>query len=325
MERVGVGFNPNITPQEAYGYAHEAELNGYDSFWVHEQPFIRDAITLLCSGILATNRIKLGSGCISVVTRHPLLAATTFVSLNNMSHGRAIMGIGLGGFPWLPRIGINVFPVTQTRPARRIREYLTIVRALLNGETITLQGEFYKVNEIKLDTMPAAKPKLYVAAFGSRLLQVATEYADGVIVSPALMTPEITRQKVQSLNSNALDIASYILTTVSEDSEAAMQIMKSYYFFIYQVAEVIPPEVLEPYDVSDSALSGVKKAWRKNDLPAAARSMPDDIVEALTLTGNSDHCLDKLREYRKAGVKLPIIMPIGDIKTSIGAFQSVLK
>jgi len=320
LERTGIGFNPNITPQEADEYAREAEINGYDSFWVHEQPFIRDAITLLCSGILATNEIRFGSGCISAVTRHPLLAATTFVSLNNMSHGRAIMGIGLGGFPWLPKIGIDVFPVTQTHPARRIREYLTIVKALLNGENITLRGEFYNVNDIKLDAKPAAKPKLYVAAFGTRLLKIATEFADGVIISPALMTPEITRQKVESLKSKDLDIASYILTTVAKDSAEARQIMKSYYFLIYQVAEVISPEVLKPYDVNESALDEVKTAWRKNDLPAAARAMPDEIIEALTLTGNPDHCLDKLREYRNAGVKLPIIMPIGDVKSSIGAF-----
>jgi len=325
LECIGVGFNPNITPREAAEYACEAELNGYDSFWVHEQPFIRDAVTLLCSGVFATNRIRLGSGCISVATRHPLLAATTFVSLSNMSNGRVIMGIGLGGFPWLPKIGINVFPVAQTHPAKRIREYLTIVKALLNGEKITLQGEFYKVNEIELNTKPAAKPKLYVAAFGTKLLQIAAQFADGVIISPALMTPETTRQKVESLQSNTLDVASYILATVSKDSAEAKQMMKSYYFFIYQVADVIPPEALEPYDVSERTLAEVKTAWRKNDLLTAARSMPDEIVEALTLTGNSDHCLDKLQDYRKAGVKLPIIMPIGDIKTSIGAFQSVLK
>ena len=320
MQRTGIGFNPNITPHEAAAYAREAEAKGYDSFWLHEQPFIRDAISLICSGILATNKITIGSGCISVATRHPLLAAATFVSLNNMSEGRTVMGIGLGGFPWLPKIGINVFPVTESRPARRIREYLTIVKGLLSGDSVTLQGEFYKVLDVKLDLKPAVKPRLYVAAFGRKLLQVAAQFADGVIISPALMTPETTRQKVESLGSNTLDVASYVLSTVSKSSADARQTMKSYYFLIYQVAEVIPPESLEPYDVNESALAEVKKAWRKNDLPTAARIMPDAIVEALTLTGNADHCLDKLQEYRRAGVKLPIIMPIGDISTSIGAF-----
>jgi len=322
LERIGLGFNPNITPEESAEYARLAELNGYDSFWVHEQPFIRDAIPLLCSGINATTKIKFGSGCISVVTRHPLLAATTFVSLNNMSEGRVTMGVGLGGFPWLPKIGVKVFPVTETHPVKRITEYLTIVRGLLNGESISLQGEFFNVNDIKLDTKPAVKPRLYLAAFGARLLQMATDFVDGVIISPALMTPEITSQKVQAISrTNSIDIASYVLTTVSKDLAKAKQRMKSYYFLIYQVAEVIRPEIFEPYDVHESDLVEVRNAWRKKDLPAAGKAIPDEILDALTLTGDPDHCLDRLREYRKAGVQLPIIMPIGDIKTTIETFR----
>ncbi len=321
MERIGIGFNPNITPEETAEYARLAEANGYESFWVHEQPFIGDAISLLCIGIMATSRIKLGSGCISVATRHPLLATSTFVSLSNMSQGRVTMGVGLGGFPWLPKIGISVFPVSETNPVKRIMEYLTIAKALLNGESVTLQGEFYKVTDIKLDTKPAAKPKLYLAALGAKLLHIATDFVDGVIVSPALMTPETTEKKIQSLRTDTVDIASYVLTSVSKDSAKAKQVMKSYYFLIYQVAEVIQPEILEPYDVKESSLVDVKKAWLKNDLAAAGRAMPDELVEALTLTGSSDHCLDRLREYRKVGVELPIIMPIGDIQATIKAFR----
>ena len=124
LERIGVGFNPNLSPDAIAQYAHPADENNYDSLWVHENPFIRDGITLLSSAISVTSRLKLGSGCISVVTRHPLLASTTFAVLNEMSHGRAIMGVGLGGFPWLPKIGVKVFPVKETRPLKRISRIL---------------------------------------------------------------------------------------------------------------------------------------------------------------------------------------------------------
>jgi 5,10-methylenetetrahydromethanopterin reductase len=322
LERIGIGFNPSITSEESAEYAQMAEHSGYDSFWVHEQPFIRDAISLLCSGITATTRIKIGSGCISVVTRHPLLAASTFVSLNSMSHDRVVMGVGLGGFPWLPKIGVKVFPVAETHPMKRITEYLTIVKALLNGDSVTLHGEFFEVNDIKLDTKPAVPPRLYLAAFGARLLEMAPNLVQGVIISPALMTPRVTNQKVQRIHGrDTIDIASYVLTTVSKDLARAKQLMKSYYFLIYQVAEVIRPEVLEPYDVHENDLVEVKKAWQKKDLVAAGKTMPDEILDALTLTGKTDHCLDRLREYRKAGVQLPIIMPIGDIKSTIEAFR----
>jgi len=67
------------------------------------------------------------------------------------------------------------------------------------------------------------------------------------------MTPETTEEKIQSLRTDTVDIASYVLTSVSKDSAKAKQVMKSYYFLIYQVAEVIQPEILEPYDVKESS------------------------------------------------------------------------
>jgi alkanesulfonate monooxygenase SsuD/methylene tetrahydromethanopterin reductase-like flavin-dependent oxidoreductase (luciferase family) len=95
---------------------------------------------------------------------------------------------------------------------------------------------------------------------------------------------------------------------------------KSYYFLVYQVAEVFRAEVFEPYDLNEKDLVGVKEAWRKKDLAAAAKAMPDGVLDALTLTGPPDHCVERLKDYRKAGVNLPIIMPIGDVNTAINTF-----
>jgi 5,10-methylenetetrahydromethanopterin reductase len=327
MERIAVGFNPTISAKEAAEFARLSEENGFESFWIHENPFIKDAISLLSSAAAATSKIKVASGCVSVVTRHPLLAATSFVALNDMSGGRAIMGVGLGGFPWLPKIGVNVFPVQQTRPMRRIKEFLTITNALLRGESISLDGEFFKVTDIKLEAKPSQRPQVYLATFGRRLLALASSVADGVVVSPALMTPEVTEKNVGFVrrgekHGKEIDIASYVLTTVSKDPVKARELMKSYYFLLYQVADVLKPEIFAPYGIGEKDLEPVKEAWRRRDIQAAAKAMPDGIVEALTLTGDADHCLDRLKDYRKAGVKLPIIMPIGDIKAAITAFAA---
>jgi len=327
MDRIAVGFNPNISGMEAADYARFAEEQGFESFWVHENPFIKDAVSLMSSAILATKTIKIGSGCVSAVTRHPLLAASTFVALDEMSGGRVLMGVGLGGFPWLPKIGVKVFPVGETRPLIRIKEFLTIVHKLLNGESVSLDGEFFTVHDIKLDSKPKRRLPIYMAAFGECLLRAAPSLVDGVIISPALMTPEVTSQKVHFVNegesaSKRVDIASYILTSVSDDLEKARQVMKSYYFLIYQVAEVLRPEIFAPYGLKPSDLDPIKEAWRKKDLASAARLMPDSVIEALTLTGDRDHCIKRLEDYRKAGVELPVLMPIGNVTAAIEAFSA---
>ena len=327
LDRIAIGFNPTISGNEAAEYAQTAEAHGYESFWVHENPFIKDAVSLLSSAISATSRIKLGSGCVSVVTRHPLLATSTFLSLNDISEGRAIMGIGLGGFPWLPKLGVDVFPVRETQPLKRIREFLSITNGLLNGDTVSLNGEFFKVQDIKLETKPSRKFPIYLAAFGPLSLKMAAKFVSGVIISPALMTPEITGEKVKfvrqgEMGGKKVDVASYILSAVSNDAQQARKLMKSYYFLQYQVAEVLKPEIFEIYGLKAKDLEPIKEAWRKRDFAAAAKVMPDAVVDALTLAGSAEHCVGRLKDYRKAGVELPIIMPIGDINAAVRAFAS---
>jgi 5,10-methylenetetrahydromethanopterin reductase len=141
------------------------------------------------------------------------------------------------------------------------------------------------------------------------------------------MTPQTTSQKVHFVKEGEsggkrIDIASYVLTTVSNDVAKARQTMKSYYFLLYQVAEVLRPEIFAPYGLKAEDLEPIKEAWRKKDFAAAARVMPDEVVEALTLTGDPDSCVERLKDYRKAGVDLPILMPIGDAKTTIEAFAT---
>jgi len=327
LDRIAIGFNPTISGKEAAEYAQTAEAHGYESFWVHEHPFIKDAVSLLSSAIPATSRIKLGSGCVSVVTRHPLLATTTFLSLNDISEGRVIMGIGLGGFPWLPKLGVNVFPVQETQPLKRIREFLSITNGLLNGDTVSLNGEFFKVQDIKLETKPSRKFPIYLAAFGPLSLKMAAKFVSGVIISPALMTPEVTGEKIKFVRQGEregkrVDVASYILSAVSSDVQQARKLMKSYYFLQYQVAEVLKPEIFEIYGLKEKDLEPIKEAWRKRDLSAAAKVMPDAAVYALTLAGSAEHCVERLKDYRKAGVELPIIMPIGDINAAVRAFAT---
>lgn len=325
LERIALGFNPTISGKEAADYALAAETHGYESFWIHENPFIKDAISLLSSAMPATKMIKLGSGCVSVVTRHPLLAATTFQTLNDMSGGRIIMGVGLGGFPWLPKLNVKVFPVQETKPLRRIKEFLTVINGLLNGDSVSLNGEFFKVTDIKLETKPSRKLPVYLAAFGPLSLKMAPKIVDGVIISPALMTPETTAQKVQFVregekSGKTIDVASYMLTTVSGDIVKARNLMRSNYFLIYQVADVLRPEIFEPYGLHEKDLEPIKQAWRKKDLAAAAKAMPDAAIDALTLTGSANQCAERLKDYRKVGIQLPIIMPIGDIDAAVQAF-----
>jgi len=319
LVRLALGFNPVLSAAESGRTAAEAEKLGYDSIWMHESLFQRDVVTCMTSMVGATRKIVIGSGIINTFTRHPVTAATTFATLSELSGGRVVLGIGLGSFPTIPLIGHQIFPVEKTRPLRRIKEYVDVVKAVWKGDKVDFEGEFYKVHNLTLGFKPEKQVPIFIASLSPMTQAYAAAVADGVILSPALNTAKGTERMVQqvalgeSRSGRSVERASYMMTSVDPDPAKAMQAVKDYYFFLFQLAEVVRPEILIPYGVTEERLRPMKEAWRKGDVAEAKRQVPEEAIEALAVVGNEDHARDRIEEYRRSGVTLPILMPIGNV------------
>lgn len=317
--KLGIGFNPVLSIQDSVATARQAEELGFDSFWMHESLFQRDVVTYISAMAAGTSRIRLGSGVINTFTRHPVTAATTFATLSELSGGRVNMGIGLGSFPTIPLIGHQIFPVEKTRPLRRIREYLQVVKMVWEGGKVEFDGEFFHVHNLTLGFKVTEKVPVFLASLSPKTQAFAATVADGVILSPALNTVWGTEKMVENVvrgesrRGSKVERASYMLTSLDSDPSKAIQAVRDYYFFGYQLAEVVRPEVLAPYGVTEQQLAPMKEAWKKGDIAEAKRLIPDEAIESLTITGKGDHASERLREYEKAGVTLPIPMPIGNV------------
>ena len=317
--KLALGFNPVLGVKEAAGVASSSEALGYDSLWIHESLFQRDVVTYISAMAAATGRIGLGSGVINTFTRHPVTAAATFATLSELSGGRVTLGLGVGSFPTIPLIGHQIFPVEKNRPMRRVKEYVDIVKMVWSGEKVDYEGEFFKVHNLTLGFTVKGKIPIFVASLSPMTQAYAATVADGVILSPALNSAWGTERMVENVmlgeekRGSAVERASYMLASLDPDREKAAQAVRDYYFFAYQPSEVGRPEVLAPYGDSEESLRPMKEAWKKGDVPGAKRLIPDVAIDALTLTGTSDHAADRLREYARAGVTLPIPMPIGNI------------
>ena len=326
--KLALGFNPVLTPSEAVGVAREAESKGFDSVWMHESLFQRDVVSYVSTMLGATAKIKVGSGVLNTFTRHPVTTATTFATLAELSGGRAILGIGLGSFPTVPLIGGQIFPVEKTRPLKRVREYIQVVKSVLGGKKVDFEGEFFNVHNLTLGFEPKHRVPLFVASLSPKTLRFAASEVDGVILSPALNTAwgverMVGWAKKGERPTKPVEKASYILTSVDRDPEKAAQVVKDYYFFAYQLAEVVRPEVLAPYGIGEEDLAPFKEAWKKGGVAAAKNLIPDEAVEVLAASGTPGHVLDRVEEYSKAGVSLPILMPIGDIGYAIESLAPV--
>ena len=321
--KLALGFNPVLSLKDAAGTAALAESLGYDSVWMHESLFQRDVVTYLSAMAAGTGRIRLGSGVINTFTRHPVTAATTFATLSELSGGRVTLGLGLGSFPTVPLIGHQIFPVEKTRPLRRIREYIQVVRKVWEGGKVDFDGEFFTVHNLTLGFKANGGTPIFVASLSPKTQAFAATVADGVILSPALNTAWGTERMVANVRrgeekrGSQVERASYMLTSVDGDPAKAAQAVRDYYFFVYQLAEVVRPEVLAPYGVTEADLGPMKEAWKKGDQAEARRLVPAGAIEALTVTGDTDHALERIEEYRKVGVTLPILMPIGNVEHAV--------
>jgi alkanesulfonate monooxygenase SsuD/methylene tetrahydromethanopterin reductase-like flavin-dependent oxidoreductase (luciferase family) len=317
--KLALGFNPVLSVADATQVASRAEGLGFDSLWMHESLFQRDVVTYLSAMAASTHRIRLGSGVINTFTRHPVTAATTFGTLSEFSGGRIILGLGLGSFPTIPLIGHQIFPVEKTRPLRRMKEYVRVVKLVLEGNKVDFDGEFFQVHNLTLGFKVERPVPIFIASLSPKTQAFAAAVADGVILSPALNTAWGTGKMVENVRQGEqkrgakVERASYMMTSLDPDPGKAAKAVRDYYFFAYQLAEVVRPEVLAPYGVAEERLKPMKEAWKKGDVNEAKRLIPDEAIEALTVTGTGDHAAERLTEYAKAGVTLPISMPIGNI------------
>ncbi|MDG6925254.1 MAG: LLM class flavin-dependent oxidoreductase [Nitrososphaerota archaeon] len=320
--RLALGFNPVLPVRDAVRISQKAEALGYESVWFHESLYQRDVFTYLTSVLLSTSRIVAGSGAMNTFTRHPLTAAATFASLSELSGGRVRMGLGLGSFPTIPNIGYRIFPVSETRPLRRMKEYVEVLKSFWSGEKLSFKGEFFTAENLRSDFKPGHVVPLYIASLSPMMQSYAGSNSDGAILSPALATTETTSTMVgnvrrgETQGKKAVDKVSYLLTSVDEDGKRARDVIRNFYFFLYQLSDVIKPGVLEPYGVRTEELDRFRAAWRSGS-PDASSLVPAAAIDALAVAGNPREAEARIEEYRRVGVDLPALMPIGNVNYAI--------
>jgi 5,10-methylenetetrahydromethanopterin reductase len=166
--------------------ARLAEATGYEAVWVADERFYREVYS--CLGQLAahTTTVLLGPCVTDPFARHPALTAMAIATLDEISRGRAVLGIGAG------ISGFAELRIERNKPARAIRESIDLIRALLRGETVDYRGEVVAFDHGRLSFRPGrANIPVYVASNGPLGQRVAAELADGVIMEACASTAEV--------------------------------------------------------------------------------------------------------------------------------------
>jgi alkanesulfonate monooxygenase SsuD/methylene tetrahydromethanopterin reductase-like flavin-dependent oxidoreductase (luciferase family) len=174
---LGVTFRPQSPPEDLRAAAQAADRAGIAELWLWEDCFAEGGLTTAAAALACSARIKVGVGLLPVPLRNPALAAMEIATLARLWPDRFMPGLGHGVQKWMGQVGAAV-----PSPMTLLREYTIAVRDLLRGGTVTADGRYVQLDQVKLDWPPGQVPPLLVGARGPRTLRLAGELADGVIL-----------------------------------------------------------------------------------------------------------------------------------------------
>ncbi|HZY31532.1 MAG TPA: LLM class flavin-dependent oxidoreductase, partial [Candidatus Methylomirabilis sp.] len=233
MKRLGVTvqLGAGMSRGDVIELVRLAEERGYEAVFVPES-WGYDAITTLTELAVQTRTIKLGTGILPVWSRTPALLAMTAASLDDLSGGRFILGLGISG----PVVIQDWHGVPFERPIQRTREAIAIIRLALAGDRVTHDGEIFRVQRFRLEfDPPRPRIPIYIASIGPKNLQLTGEVADGwlpIYCSPeslALMRQEVVAgAQAAGRDPAAVEVAPYILACLSEDPEVGRRLARSH-------------------------------------------------------------------------------------------------
>ena len=302
----------NNDDDDLIAVAQAADRLGYESFWTGES-WGRDAFTVLTMLACHTERIGLGTGIVTVYSRTPGLVAQSIASLDRISNGRAILGLGSSG-----RIVIEDWHgVKFDHPVSRTAEYIDIVRLALSGERVNYDGRFYNLKRFRMGVRPVQdQVPIYVASLGRRNLELTGRSADGwlPIWTHREKLPEVKEplaRAAQAAGRQVSDVttAPQILSCASEDektvADAIVQARAHMAFYIGGMGAYYY-DLFCRYGYQEEC-DRLRTAWAEGDRAKAAACITDEMVDNITAIGTPKECREKIARFRSNGVDMPLV------------------
>ncbi|MHA2139725.1 MAG: LLM class flavin-dependent oxidoreductase [Candidatus Hodarchaeales archaeon] len=333
-KRVAIYLQDKHSIPESMEFAKYAEKKGFEAIWQAESRLARVASVPMAAMAAVTKEIKLGSGVINnLVTVAPAVAAT-FSTMDQMAPGRFICGIGAWWEPLASKVG-----TPRTKPLKRMREYVTVLKKLFNMETVTFDGEFVKVDGITLDIVhgdpdKAREVPIYIGATGMKMMELTGELcgqklADGVVLN-YMVTPDYNKTALKHLEIGAkrgggslddIDRPQLIVCSMDHDRDKALDAARELLTqYMGQQPHLMKASKM-PQDILDKIHAELTWPATKEQIRKAMRHIPDEIVQKITASGTPDECYDRVQQWVDNGCTCPILYQLSDdVKLMIDTF-----
>ena len=297
-----------IPMNEFPAIARESEARGYRTAWVGEASGA-DAIVLSTLIATHTQTLRIANGVIPVQTRTPIVYGQAAATLAHLAPGRFALGLGLsseiivGQWHGLP----------FTRSIQQMREAVQIIRMAAAGERVNFEGRFYRLRNFRLGIpAPSPAPRIYLAALGPRMCELAGEVADGVLFT--WMPPAAVATSLRHVEAGArrvgrsladIDVAVYVRTCVTDEPGPVREAL---------AREITGYAIVNAYarfftecGYADEVAT-VNAAWKAGDRTGAVKGVSDRLLDGLGAVGPADFCREQLGAFARAGAT-PVVFP----------------
>jgi len=307
----GIGCLTKDPPNQFTKFVKNIEDWGFDTIWISDQDLFRDCYVSLALAALNTTKIRLGTAVTNPITRHPAITTEAIGTIDELSGGRAILGIAIGG---------SILKGLELKSSVSIcRESIFLIRRLLAGEKLSYTGRHFNLRDMKLDFETRADIPIYVAASGPIMLRVAGEIADGVISSTGVSHENLRfmfkniREGTEKVDKKMQDFHSvcWTATSISENVEEAREDVKD--FVAWAIANT--PILGKVSGIDEENIHELREAYflggGRFGASGTKKFVTDEMVDKFAVAGTIEDCVRKIRVIAREGVNEFAFLPRG--------------
>jgi probable F420-dependent oxidoreductase len=310
MQRLGVAFSGGPSPVEIAELIALAEELGYGSAWVAEGHG-GDQFATLAAAAVRTSRIILGTSITSVFVRSVPTIAMAAATVDDISGGRLILGIGSSH-----KVQVEgEHGVAYAKPLTRVKESVAAIRTLLRDGSTSFTGETVRIGQFDLWFTPRRREiPIYVSAVFPKMTALCGEIADGVILTrssvktAAQIRAHLAEGAARVGRDPAQIVVASLLPTAVADSRAEAYARLRPGIALYAGFFPRYNRLMAEHGFAEEA-AAIAAAWAKGDREGAERAVSDALIAATSVAGTPADCRARIEEYRASGIDLPIISP----------------
>jgi 5,10-methylenetetrahydromethanopterin reductase len=319
---IGLGLTTATPVQDLANWCKKGERFGFDSIWISEDPYFRDCIPLMAVAALNTRKVPIATSIVNLYTKHPVYMAMAAATIDEISGGRLILGVGRG----VKSLIEGELKIPYGSPLTYAREYLVCLRKLLAGETVTFQGKMVKMTRASLHFAPPRRRiPILLAAMGPKMLELAAKHGDGAILNSCTSVRH-AKEASRIIHSSNRDrknpeLVCALWTSINDDKEKAYDSVRTLVGFLLSIPTF--GELYLEKSHLDADLARLRREFRwqedvgdpmwhlaKADPDRIKKLVDDEVVDALTVCGSVEDCRERISAYHEVGVTTAMVNPM---------------